>query len=135
MAESKRTEEAKRIIELIQEAVDKGANTVEEIHKSIADLPLKMLEEIEVLKKPVKEVRRVQDRSIGAVYDLIREINAQIRKLAAEILRADARPPKSHPRLLESDLFLQNGKRGQHRPLRLQRRRHETASRSSDVRE
>ena len=101
MAESKRTEEAKRIIELIQEAVDKGANTVEEIHKSIADLPLKMLEEIEVLKKPVKEVRRVQDRSIGAVYDLIREINAQIRKLAAEILRR-RRPtpekPSSAPR-------------------------------------
>ena len=86
MAERKGRIEAKRIIELIQEAVDKGANTVEEIHKAIVDLPLKILEEIEVLKKPVKEVRRVQHRSIGAVYDLIREINAQVRKLAAEIL-------------------------------------------------
>ncbi len=90
MSESMRSAEAKRIVELIQEAVDKGATTVEETHKAIADLPLKMLEEIEVLKKPVKEVRRVQDRSIAAVYDLIREINEQIRKLAGEILRRRA---------------------------------------------
>lgn len=97
MANSKRTDEAKRIVELIQEAVDKGANTVEEIHKAIVDLPLKILEEIEVLKKPVKEVRRVQDRSIGAVYDLIREINEQIRKLAAEILNRPRPAPKARP--------------------------------------
>jgi len=92
----KKTNQAKRVADLIHEAVDKGATTVEEIHKSIADLPLKMLEGIEVLKKPVKEVRRVQDRSIAAVYNLIREINEQIRKRAAEILnRRRAAPGKS----------------------------------------
>ena len=86
MRESKKTSEAKRVADLIQEAVDKGANTVEEVHKSIADLPLKMLENVEFFKKPVKEVRRVQDRSIGAVYDLIRGINDQVGKLAGDML-------------------------------------------------
>ena len=78
--------EAKRIADLIQEAVDKGATTAEEIHRSIADLPLKVLDNVEFLKKPVKEVRRVQDRSIGAVYDLIRGINEQVGKLADDML-------------------------------------------------
>ena len=79
--------ERKDIADLVQEAIDKGATTVEDIHKSIANLPLKVLEEIKVLKKPIKEVRRVQDNSIGAVYDLIREINRRVGKLAADMLR------------------------------------------------
>ena len=86
MSEGKKASEAKRVADLIQEAVDKGATTVEEVHKAIADLPLKILEEVEFLKKPAKEVRRVQDRSIGAVYDLIRGINDQVGKLASELL-------------------------------------------------
>jgi hypothetical protein len=96
MSDTKRTSQAKRVADLIQEAVDKGATTVEEVHKSIADLPLKMLEEVEFLKKPVKEVRRVQDRSIGAVYDLIRGINGQVGKLAADVLNR-RRPARKTP--------------------------------------
>ena len=98
MSEARRTAQAKRIADLIQEAVDKGATTVEEVHKSIADLPLKVLEEVEFLKKPVKQVRRVQDRSIGAVYDLIRGINEQVGKLANEVLsRRPSRAARRKP--------------------------------------
>lgn len=79
--------ERKDIADLVEEAIDRGATTAEDIHKSIADLPLKILEEIEVLRKPVREVRRVQDRSIGAVYDLIRQINERVAKLASDMLR------------------------------------------------
>ena len=35
----------KTLVRLIQDAIDRGATTVEEVHKSIADLPLRMLEE------------------------------------------------------------------------------------------
>jgi hypothetical protein len=75
----------------IQDAIDKGATTVEEIHKSIADLPLKMLEESELLRGPAKEVRRVQDHTIGAIYDVIRGINKQVGTLASELLREAAK--------------------------------------------
>jgi hypothetical protein len=75
----------------IQDAIDKGATTVEEIHKSIADLPLKMLEESELLRGPAKEVRRVQDHTIGAIYDVIRRINEQVGTLASELLREAAK--------------------------------------------
>lgn len=74
------------VSELIQEAIDKGATTVEEIHKSIADLPLKVLERSHLLEKPAKEVHRIQDLSIGAIYDLIRDINEKVGGLASELL-------------------------------------------------
>ena len=84
----------------VQDAIDKGATTVEEIHKSIADLPLDILEGSELLRGPAKEVRRVQDLTIGAIYDVIRRINRQIGTLASELLdqaakRRDARAAAS----------------------------------------
>ena len=79
----------KTFIRFIQDAIDKGATTVEEVHKSIADLPLKILEESELLKESAKEVKRVQDHTIGAIYRTIREVNEQVGTYASELL-ADA---------------------------------------------
>ena len=81
----------KTLTGLIEDAIDKGATTVEDIHKSIADLPLKVLEGSDVLRGPAKEVRRIQDHTIGAVYDLIRDINARIGRLASELLTEASR--------------------------------------------
>lgn len=80
----------KTLPKLIEDAIDKGATTVEEIHTAIADLPLKILEDADVLKGTAKEIRRVQDRSIGAIYNLIRDVNKRIGTLAEEILEARA---------------------------------------------
>jgi len=93
---SERRDERKALAKFVQDAIDKGATTVEEIHKSIADLPLKVLEESELLRRPAKEVMRVQDHTIGAIYDLIRDINKRIGTLASDLLteaakRRDAR--------------------------------------------
>ena len=63
---------------------------VEEIHKSIADLPLKMLEESELLRGPAKEARRVQDHT-GAIYDVIRRIDQQVGTLASKLLHEAAK--------------------------------------------
>jgi hypothetical protein len=76
----------KTLAGMIEDAIDKGATTVEDIHKSIANLPLKVLEGSDVLRGPAKEVRRIQDHTIGAVYDLIRDINERVGKLASELL-------------------------------------------------
>jgi hypothetical protein len=85
----------KRVPKVIQEAIDRGATTAEEIHKSVANFALKVLEERPLLRRPAKEVRRVQDRSIGAVYDLMREVNAQVGNLASELLTKLARRRKA----------------------------------------
>jgi histone H3/H4 len=81
----------KTLTKLIQDEIDKGATTVEEIHKAIADLPLKVLEESDLLKAPAKEVRRVQDHTIGAIYDVIREVNEKIGSFASELLAEAAK--------------------------------------------
>jgi hypothetical protein len=78
--------EEKTIRELVSEAVDRGATTAEEIHRSIAELPLSVLEQVGALEDSVKEVRKVQDHTIGAIYDLIRDINQRVSQLAAEVL-------------------------------------------------
>ena len=81
----------KTLITLVQDEIDKGATTVEEIHKAIADLPLKVLEETGLLKGPAKEVQRVQDRTIGVIYDAIREVNERVGTFASELLAEAAK--------------------------------------------
>lgn len=76
----------KSLIELVREIVRKGATNVEEVHRAIAQMPLKQLEKIDSLRGPVKKIEKVQNESIGAIYDLIRDINEQVAKLAREIL-------------------------------------------------
>jgi hypothetical protein len=76
----------KTLIKLIQDSIDEGATTVEEIHKSIADLPLKVLYDNDLLRSQAKEVKRVQDHTIGAIYDVIRDVNEKVGKFASELL-------------------------------------------------
>ena len=88
---SEKSDERKALAKFIQDAIDKGATTVEEIHKAIADLPLKVLEESDLLRRPAKEVMRVQDHTIGAIYDLIRDINKRVGTLASDLLTEAAK--------------------------------------------
>ena len=80
------TAKRKTRVRFIEEAIEKGATTVEGVHKSIAQLPLKVLEESDLLRGPAKDVRRIQDHTIGVIYDLIRYINGQVGTLATELL-------------------------------------------------
>lgn len=82
--------EARRLASLVQQAIDDGADTVEEIHKAIATMPLDVLERLDLFKEAVKDVRKVQDTSIGAIYDLIHKVNREVGKLAQELLERPA---------------------------------------------
>jgi len=84
--------ENKTVTKLIQDEIDKGATTVEEIHKAIADLPLKILQDTDLLRGPAKEVKRVQDHTIGAIYNVIRDVNEKVGRFASELLEAAAKP-------------------------------------------
>ena len=83
---TKKGNTVREISDLIHDAIATGATSVEEIHKSIAELPLEVLEEVEPLRKVAREVRQAQDRSISAVYRLIRKVNDQVQKLGADVL-------------------------------------------------
>lgn len=85
----------KKLTELIEEAVDKGATTVEEIHRSIAELPITILERAELFESTTGEVKRLQDASIGAIYDLIRDVNHKVAQLAVELLEQRVQEPRT----------------------------------------
>jgi hypothetical protein len=80
-----------------------GATSVEEIHKKIADLPLKFLEENDLLKEQAKKVRRAQDRTIGAIYDLIRDVNQKVGTFASELRSRAAVRRSAHHRAAVDD--------------------------------
>jgi len=91
MTQAKRTKgdgeaEAKRLVDLVQREIDDGATSVEEIHKAIANLPLDILDRLDVFEETAKGARKVQEASIGAMYDVIRKVNEEVGKLAKELL-------------------------------------------------
>ena len=74
------------LTELIEDAVNTGATSVEEIHKRIAEMPLTVLEQLGIFERTAGDVRQIQEKSIGAVYELIRDVNHEVAQLARELL-------------------------------------------------
>ncbi len=74
-----------RLARLVEDIIDKGANTAEEINRAILDLPVTMLESLG-LGDTAEHVKKVQDSSIGAIYKLIRDINHKVADLAEDLL-------------------------------------------------
>jgi len=75
----------RRLTDVVRREVEAGATSVEEVHKSIANMPLDVLARLDVFEKTVKDVRKIQETSIGAIYDLIRKVNDEAAKLAKEM--------------------------------------------------
>ena len=72
--------------DLVRDVVNKGATSVEEIHKTIAAMPFSALEKFGPMEESAKSAKALQDRTIGAVYDIIRKVNDEVDKIATEIL-------------------------------------------------
>lgn len=80
-----------RIQSLVEEAIDQGASSVGEIHQAVAAAPFEALRGVEALSGPAATAQDLTTRSIGAVYDTIRQVNEQVGILAERLLdqRAD----------------------------------------------
>jgi hypothetical protein len=81
------TDELQGLKDLVQEAIDKGASSVEEVHRSIAALPFAVLERIEPLAASAKTAKDLQQQSIGFVYDAIRTVNRMAGEIAEQLLQ------------------------------------------------
>ena len=79
-----------KLTNMIQDVVDRGATSVEEIHRAIVDVPLEVMARNGLFEQTAADVRRIQDRSIGAVYDTIREVNHRVTELASQLLEGHA---------------------------------------------
>ncbi len=77
----------------VEETVDRGTTTAEEIHRAIAGLPLETLERLGVQDQVLGEARRIHDQTLGVVYDLVRDVNHKLARFATELVdQRDARP-------------------------------------------
>lgn len=92
MAKQKADEE-QTLTRLIEEVIEKGANTAEEINRAVLELPISVLDSLG-LEDTASEVKKVQDTSIGAVYKLIHDINHKVADLAEELIEQQQDNPK-----------------------------------------
>lgn len=69
--------------DLVQQAIDKGATSVEQIHKTIADLPFSVLEKNGLLNVEPEKRDELWDKSFGQVYEAIRRVNQEVGELAS----------------------------------------------------
>lgn len=72
--------------DLVEDAVEHGATTVEEVHMKISAIPFDQFEKIPGVGDVVGNARSLHDESVGTVYETIRKINARIGELADEAL-------------------------------------------------
>lgn len=63
----------------VHDAIDEVTTAVEDIHKSVADLPLTLLGELTPFTGTLADVRTTQAHAIEAIYDLVRRINHRVR--------------------------------------------------------
>ena len=70
--------------DMIQEAIDRGATSVEQVHQYIAELPFDALEKAGVLDDDKFQLKAKQRHTIGMVYDAIRRINREIGQLISD---------------------------------------------------
>ncbi|AUM11844.1 hypothetical protein [Ketobacter alkanivorans] len=76
---------AELLKDMIQTAIDNGARTVEDVHKSVADMPFEALEKSGLLDEDRQKLRDKNQQTIGMVYDKIRDINQKIGELASDM--------------------------------------------------
>jgi len=72
--------------DLVQDAIDNGATTVEQIHKSIAGKPFELLEKINLGGAALEKLEDFQTQTIGNVYEFIRTINQKAGEIAGDLL-------------------------------------------------
>jgi hypothetical protein len=81
------TDELQGLKDLVQEAIDRGATSIEEVHRSIAALPFAVLERIEPLATSARTVKDLQQQSIGFVYETIRTVNRMAGEITEQLLQ------------------------------------------------
>ena len=70
----------------IEDVVDRAATSVQSIHQSIADLPFEVLERNGLWVETSSELRDVQVRTLGAIYDVVRSVNHRVGDIASDLL-------------------------------------------------
>ena len=76
---------AELLKDMIQNAIDRGATTVEEVHKAIAAIPFDLAQKNGLFEEDADKAKEATLQSIGYVYDTIREVNQIVGDLANDM--------------------------------------------------
>lgn len=71
---------------IVEQSIEDGATTVEQVHSSIASMPFDVLERIDALQKPVSKARDIHDDTVGNIYETIRLLNDRSGEIARRLL-------------------------------------------------
>jgi len=72
---------------IVKDAIDDGATNLEQIHKSVANLPFDYLDKLKPLwDEKTKDLKDFQDKTIGNVYDFMRKLNNAIDEIGSDLL-------------------------------------------------
>lgn len=82
-----RKEKLLSVQEIVERAIEDGATTVEQVHRSIASMPFDVLEKIDALQKPVGKAREIHDQTVGNIYETIRLLNERAGEIARSLLK------------------------------------------------
>jgi hypothetical protein len=88
----------KSLKDAVEQAIDNGARTAEEVYMKVARMPFDQLERIAALEGVVHRARGVHDQSIARLYATIRAINKRVGKLADQALRRLGLAPAARAR-------------------------------------
>lgn len=80
------TRTTQQIAAAVHDTLEDGATTIEELHRSVADLSLELLGTFKPLEEPVKEWRELQSRAITSAYGLFRRANDRVEAVVREAL-------------------------------------------------
>ena len=69
----------------VQQAIDNGATSVEQVHQYIAALPFETLEKLGFFEEQVGNLKGKQADTIGIAYDAVRTINKQVGQIFSDI--------------------------------------------------
>jgi uncharacterized protein YukE len=77
-------DQLKHLKEVVQDAIDKGATNVEQVHRRVAELPFSTLEKF--TSGPARKAHEASQHNIGAIYEAIRNLNEKAGRIAEELL-------------------------------------------------
>ncbi len=69
----------------VQNAIDNGATSVEQVHQYIAALPFETLEKLGFFEDQAGKLKTKQADTIGIAYDAVRTINRQVGQIFTDI--------------------------------------------------
>ncbi len=78
----------------LKRVVDRNTKAAERVHRALAGFPLDVLEQLDLLERPVARVRKLQHRSIDATYDLVRGIEREVARLVRRPDGTQQRAPR-----------------------------------------